>query len=287
MLDINLLKKYEKVYVIGHQNLDADSTFSSYVLSNILKSFGVNAEFSILDKNYQFVSDEKELIHDYFKDVPVVLDSSETSTLNFILVDHNSKLSSVVEGNILGCIDHHSTNEKLPSNHYIGQYASTTAYIYEMYKDIYNFSDYEKLLISLAIIMDTKFLRTKRFKEIDAIILKELNSNLNIEYLREKYFRVNDFSLGVEINFNLKKKLYQKNGVTIYTTYIDAFKQHYELLKDYVDYLTNIEGDAILTWYEYDTSKTYCYIKNNDKIKYLEYDFIASRANDIIKDAFK
>lgn len=287
MLNIDLLKKYEKVYVIGHQNLDADSTFSSYILSNILKYFKVNAEFAILDKNYQFVSDEKELIHDYFNIEPKIINSSETSKLNFILVDHNSKLSSVIEGNILGCVDHHSTNEKLPPNHFIGDYASTTAYIYEMYKDVYNFSDYEKLLISLAIVMDTKFLRTKRFKEIDAIILKELNSNLDIEKLRENYFRVNDFSLGVEINFNLKKKLYQKHGVTIYTTYIDAYKQHFSMLREYVDYLSKLEGDAILTWYEYDTSKTYCYVKSNDKIKYLEYDFIASRANDIIKDAFK
>jgi nanoRNase/pAp phosphatase (c-di-AMP/oligoRNAs hydrolase) len=286
MLDIEYLQKIDQIYVIGHQNLDADSIFSSYLLSNILKYMGVNSNFAILDENYQFVADEKELILDYFTIQPIVLKKNETHNYNYVLVDHNSKLSSIVKGNVVGCVDHHSTKEVLPNNYFIGQYASTTAYIYDMYKDIYPFSEYEKTLISLAIIMDTKFLRTKRFKEIDAIILKELDSKLDIDYLRQKYFRVNDFSLSVEINFNLKKKLYERNNVAIYTTYIDAYKEHHLLLEDYVEYLKQLKEDAILTWYEYDTSKTFCYIKINDKIKYLEYDFIASRANDIIKDAF-
>ena len=31
------LKKMDSVYIIGHNNLDADSYFSSYILSKILK----------------------------------------------------------------------------------------------------------------------------------------------------------------------------------------------------------------------------------------------------------
>ena len=38
---IDDLKKYDSLYVIGHNNTDADSYFSSYILSVILKSFGL------------------------------------------------------------------------------------------------------------------------------------------------------------------------------------------------------------------------------------------------------
>ena len=66
MIDISYLKEYDKLYVIGHETLDADSYFSSYILSKVLSSFGINAIFTILD-DYVFLDEDSELINDYLK----------------------------------------------------------------------------------------------------------------------------------------------------------------------------------------------------------------------------
>ena len=52
MIDISYLKEYDKLYVIGHETLDADSYFSSYILAKVLNSLGINAISTILDEMY-------------------------------------------------------------------------------------------------------------------------------------------------------------------------------------------------------------------------------------------
>ena len=46
--------KNKKIYVIGHHKPDADSIISAYILTNILKSMGIDAVFSVRDNNLCF-----------------------------------------------------------------------------------------------------------------------------------------------------------------------------------------------------------------------------------------
>lgn len=288
MFNLKLLKKYDHIYIIGHKNPDADTLISSYLLANVLKSFHIKAEAAILNDGYKTIDEEKDIVKAFFDLQPIILNKDETKDLNFILVDHNLKNSSITHGNVLGCIDHHFYPfNDIPVNYLIGDYASTAEYIYELYKHLYEFSEAEKKLISLTIITDTKFLRTSRYKESDALILKELNTNFDIDELRQEYFRVSNFDLPIADNFNLKHKLYTKDKFVIHTTYLNAFKAHYHYLDSYLKYMELQPENWVLIWYEYDTSKTYVHVKINGITSYLVYNFIASRANDIIKDILK
>ena len=76
----------KNIYVIGHNNPDADSIISSYILSNILKSMHINSHFCILDKNYDYTFHDKKLLEDNFKYKPEIVNDLNKY---FILVDHN------------------------------------------------------------------------------------------------------------------------------------------------------------------------------------------------------
>ena len=84
MVDFNELSEYKEIYVIGHANPDADSIFSSYVLSKILKKKGINAKFSVLKDYYTYSYEDEKVIKTYLKEEPVILDNDMTEELNFI-----------------------------------------------------------------------------------------------------------------------------------------------------------------------------------------------------------
>ena len=81
MLDIDKLAKYKEVYVIGHTNPDADSIFSSYILSKILKQKGINAKFSVLKDYYSYSYEDEKVIKTFLKEDPVILDNTITKSL--------------------------------------------------------------------------------------------------------------------------------------------------------------------------------------------------------------
>ena len=289
MLNINELKKYPLIYVIGHKNLDADSIISAYLLANILKTLGINSEYAILNENYNVVYDDEDLIKDHLNFNPYIIDSNEIENNYFILVDHNNPIQSVGDtAEVVGIIDHHFTVKNIP-NCLIGIYASTASYIYELFKEIYQFTDEEKKLIILAILSDTAFLKTSRYRKKDAKILLELNKNLNLdpEKLCRKYFRTNDFSKGVEVNFYSNHKKYKYDKLEFECTYVRAKSEDLIYLDEYIEYLKGKETDWLFIWYEYDTANTFAYLKHDNKIKEFKYNFIASRANNIIKDVIK
>ena len=45
--DLNKLKKYEPLYIIGHSHIDVDSAVSSKIFSEILNFFGITS-FTII-----------------------------------------------------------------------------------------------------------------------------------------------------------------------------------------------------------------------------------------------
>ena len=43
---INDLKSYDELYILGHNNIDTDSYFASFLLYKVLKHFNINANFN-------------------------------------------------------------------------------------------------------------------------------------------------------------------------------------------------------------------------------------------------
>ena len=287
MLNINELKKYPIIYIIGHRHMDADTVISSYLLSKILNKQGIKCEYAILDKDYNIVYGDYDLIKDNVTNYkPTVIKKENINNNYFILVDHNDPLQSIDnEKNVVGMIDHHFIDKKQP-NYLIGDYASTSLFIYQLYKNTYDFSDYEKALILYTVLSDTTYFISSRYKEKDDQIVKELNekTNLNFEVLKRKYFKTTDFSIDIETNFKSNYKRYKFDDLEFESSFVRANREDDKYLNEYLEYLKKIPQNWLFIWYQFDDNISNAYFKNNNVIKEINYDYIASRANDVIKD---
>ncbi len=255
------LSKDKEVYVLGHNNPDADSIISSYILSNILKSMGINAHFSILDKDYDYTFHDKKLLEENFKYKPLVVSKDNKY---FILVDHND-LQGLSKEYVLGAFDHHIIKDEIDNILEI-EYASTSLLIYDLFKDKYNFSDEEKYLIGLATLSDTDYLTSTRFTKYDKEVFDTLNLDINVKELQRKYFVTTDFSLGVDKNFEINKKEYIRNNKKITRVQISSYDDNY--LEEYINEARKL--NYLLLWVNYDNNTTTIYYENRViKLDYL------------------
>lgn len=269
---INNCKNEKEVYVIGHRNPDADSIFASYLLSIILKSFGINAIFAVLDKNYEYCSSDKNLIDDFLKEKPTIVRNVHDK--KFVLVDHNN-LGELSKETVIGAIDHHIISGEVYDTLQI-EYASTCLLIYDLFRDVYNFSDDERLLIALSVLADTEYLCSKRYREADKELCETLNVTLDVNSIQKKYFKINDFSFGIEENL---KTNYEEYGDTK-RSMIYSFGKEYELYyQDYVEAIKD-EENRLLIWCDFENKKTYV----NYGSYAISYDHILTSTNLILKD---
>lgn len=278
---LNNLKNLDVLYIIGHNNIDFDSYFSSYILSKIFKSLNINAKFTILD-NYGIGDDDKEIINDYKIEEPFILNRDEMKNKYFILVDHNDIDQSLKNDNcnILFAIDHHIDSKKVKEC-YSTEYTSTLLYIYDMFKNIYNFSEQEKKLIALSVMTDSEYLTTSRFKDSDKALYEELNVNINPKEIQAKYFKTTDFNL--DINYNIKNnyKSYNIENKNINRVILKGYHNDRKYIERYLDEFSKLYNNALFIWNEYDTLKTLVYF-NSILIK--EYNYILTSSVLIIKD---
>ena len=247
--------KNKKVYILGHNNPDCDSIVSSYLLTNILKSMGIDAVFArrsgdILDKELlnKYLNVECEEIIDY-------------SNKYFILVDNN-KLDGIDKENIIGSIDHHVISGEVEDLIEI-EYASTGLLIYDLFKDKYKFNDKEKELIYLTVVCDTEFLNSSRYREYDKNIIDSFNIKLDINELKDKYLKLTDFSLDIKDNLYFDYKEYFYNNININRSIIKSNTS--DRIKYNEEYISSMKNNNInlIIWCCYDEGKTY--INYNDK----------------------
>lgn len=278
---LNNLKKLDEIFVIGHNNMDFDSYFSSYILSEILKYFNVNAKFTILD-DYIICDDDKEIISDYKKESPVVLTRKEIDNKTFILVDHNDIEQSLKKENcnIIFAIDHHIDCKKVKECYSV-EYASTLLYIYDMFKNIYKFTKEEKELIALSVMADSEYLTSTRFKDSDKELYNELSVNINEKEMQNKYFKTTDFSL--DINYNIKNnyKIYNIENINVNRVILKGYYKDRKNINNYLKEFSRLYNNTLFIWNEYDTLKTLVYF-NSNLVK--EYDYILTSSVLIIKD---
>ena len=257
ILDSIISKCIDKeVYVLGHKNPDADSIISSYILSNVLKGLGANAQFAVLSEDYDYCKSDIKLITEYVKVKPVIVDDIKDKL--FVLVDHNN-LEGLSKDNVLGAIDHHIITGEVYDTLEI-EYASTGLLIYDLFKDKYEFNDNEKELIALSVLADTDYLCSSRFTNEDKKLFDELEFKLDVNELQKKYFLVNDMNLSIDESLKVNYKEYDKN-IKIYRSLIYTYTNEYkEYFNKYVEYLKN-RNDWLLIWCDFEGKNTYVYFK--------------------------
>ena len=274
----NIIKncKGKDVYVLGHKNPDADSIISSYILSRILKGLGANAHFAVLSEQYEYCKNDIKLINDYVKEIPVIVD--DVSDKIFVLVDHNN-LEGLSTDNVIGAIDHHIMTGEVYDTLEI-EYASTALLIYDLFKDLYVFSDEEKQLIGLSVLADTDYLCSSRFTIEDEMLFKELNFKLDITQLQKEYFLVNDMSLSIEDNLLVNYKEYEKEYGKVRRSLIYGYTKEYEEnFYKYVEYLKSSLDIWLLIWCDFESKNTYVWFMGET----YELDYLVTSTNLIFK----
>lgn len=263
--------KDKKKYILGHRNPDCDSIFSSYLLTSILKSMGIDAVFArrsgdILDKELidKYLGIECEEITDY-------------SNKYFILVDNN-KLDGIEKENVIGSIDHHVISGEVEDLIEI-EYASTGLLIYDLFKDKYEFNNKEKELIYLTVVCDTEFLNSSRYREYDKNIINTFDIKFNINDLKDKYLKLTDFNTDIKTNLYLDYKEYKYNDINIRRSIIKSSTS--DRLKYYNDYISSMNDNNInlLIWCDYEEGNTYLNYNGND----YKHSFFTTSTNLILK----
>ncbi len=282
IFDWEALKKLSHVYVIGHMHPDADSIFSSYLLSNIFCYFGVKASFSIL-ANDTYANDDKKLIDDFLPESPIIITESDDKV--FFLVDHNDYDQSVGNKCIIGSIDHHVYSGKV-SNTFEIEYASTGLLIFDLFKDIYPFSDLEKQLVAYTVLADTEYLVSTRYRESDASLYQSLNVMIDLKNFQKKYFMTTDFNRSVEENFFQNYKKYVRD-IEINKVSFKVYREDERYLHDYLIHLKTLSGTWLFIWAYYDYPYSEVYLWQDGKLTQIIYDYTVTSAVLTIKDLEK
>ena len=274
------LKKYDELYVIGHNNIDCDSYFSSYILATILKSFGINAHFCMLD-DYKLLEDDKKIIEDFRREEPIILKRSDLADKTFVFVDHNDTDQSLQgDYNVVLSLDHHIVTNKVKNTISI-EYTSTGLFLYALFKDVYEFDQYLKDLIALTAMTDSCYLTTSRFKDSDKVLFDELNFSYDITETRKKYFKTTDFDLDMDYNITNNHKVYHVEDNEINRVMIKGYDSDKKYMETYMNRSNEMYSNNLFIWNDFENMDTYVYFKG---LFLKKYDYIITSSMLITKD---
>ncbi len=279
-MNIRDLKKYEPIYVIGHRLPDIDTAVSSVLVSKILNSYGIESYYAILNVDYEYDEYNKTLINDCMDYNPVVVDIKDIKNYNFFLTDHNNPDQSVTsEANVVGCIDHHIDSGKV-KNILLSNMCSVSLFIYDYFKNEYNFTEEEKKQVFYAFLDDSSYGMSSRYKESDGVVASTLGFGNDYKTYFKKYFIPTDTTDINKAILNGYKKFTIRN-ITFESGYIESFGT--DKLNEYKE-LINQKEAFLGRWVDYENNKTYAIFKYDNKMYEQEYNFIASRATTIMND---
>ena len=188
-----LIKKYEKVYIVGHKYSDYDSIGSAMGISFFSEVNGVPASV-VVDKNTTLSSSLISLAEsegfDNFVSVEYAKEKCNTDTLVFIVDTHRRILTECPEiiEKAGGCvvIDHHRRSEDYISDADIFYHLPSASSTCEMVSELIQYSTDDEVLPSIiatallaGIVLDTKEFVLKTYQRTfeAAAFLKEHNAD--------------------------------------------------------------------------------------------------------------
>lgn len=282
-MDLSIFKNVDTVYVTGHRNPDADSHVSSRIMCDILNDNGINAVWTFFEGDT--AGKGEKLLEDVLEINPFIMSREDIGDKQFLLVDHNDVTQSVGNvKNVIAAIDHHVDSGQI-KNLFMSDFCCTALYIFMMFKDSYNFSDKQKNQIFRAVLSDSVFGKSSRYKPSDAKAVRELGFDTNYDEYFEKFFVPTDLSAAPQIFGRNGLKSYSFPAAQFDSTYIEATDT--KLLCEYEKFIESRSGSFLGIWIDYSVPKTYVYFKHNGKVHHWTYDCIASRAATIMPQAVK
>jgi inorganic pyrophosphatase/exopolyphosphatase len=278
-MNLDYLKKYSKIMVIGHKTPDTDTAISSCILCNILNYFGIKANYAVLDGEKLNQSCQK-MVNDVISFKPLILKDKDIAKYHYFLVDHNDPLQSIKDKTlIVGVIDHHPNSWSYKKAIFT-KYCSTTLAIYDLFKDIYPFSDEEKQAIYMGLVDDSSFGRNSRYKDIDRDLVSKMGLNPDVSIYFDKYFiPTNNNNIAFENNGH---KSYDFNGIKFDSTYIERLDTNG--LNDYKEFISKHNHNFLGLWIDYKDLKTYTFLKYKNKFIEKNYDYVAARSTTVLND---
>lgn len=281
-MNLDYLKEYDYVVVMGHRNPDMDSIVSSILVRDILRSFGVKSDFAVIKNSNSFDSNIKNM-NDLIDEKPLEISAEEIGEYKFFLVDHNDVNQSIKKSNlVVGCIDHHLSSGKI--DYYYKDLGACALVIYDLFKDKYDFSQKHKKLIYFAFLSDTNFGKSSRYSISDERLVKELGYNTNYDNHFKKYFKETKIS---ENNFKESGfKVIDINGIEFESSFLNVVNKE-DKKEKYINFVKESNCNYIGLWYDFGQECTFTYVKLAGELLVLKYDFIASRAMDIVPDVQK
>lgn len=244
MIDIESLKKYKSIKIIGHPHADFDSMASGYILQQIFVHFGIKAEFVLQDGEVDPFFKEKWIgKHKTWR-------KREGDVL--FLVDHTASYNFPV----VGCFDHHPELVHIEQNYINEPKTSCAKVIYDWAESI-GFEMPRSLitLVVYACYMDSlSFKSTKALSEDHEWCLQQI----------EKYGM--DEQETVKFGFGLTPKTddyseYIKTGLKTYEFGSCIIKSSYIVTENNEDDLDKIA--SILRGELNDNLIAWCFIASN------------------------
>ncbi len=283
-MNLEKLKKWDNIMIIGHKNPDTDSCLASVLVSNILNKMNIKATYGIWEDDI-LSQQTKKMVSDVTSYKPVILKRKEKRKYHYFLVDHNDVKQSINDETlVIGAIDHHLKCSNF-NNAVIKNLVSTTVVIYQLFKDTYNFSENEKKMILMAAADDSAFGRSSRYNQESKDLILSLSNKTDFDEYFKKYFKETDMSDLLFAFNNVRYKKYKFEKIEFESTGLEMLSDDY--LDRYKEFILNSDRNFLGVYLNYKDNKTYAYFKFNNKFYEKKYDMLASRGSLIIADALK
>ena len=232
-----VLKAYEEVTILGHDNIDVDSVLSGILLSNLLEFLGVKNEFLILEKIKE--DETYHIIKEMFDiDMKKYYSEKEDSNRNLFLEDHYTTKHA---GKVIACLDHHLTQDAVTNGYsfYHSRISCSTSYmVYELMLEAgYNVSKEEAKMILYSMMIDTVSFRSGKTVESEVEEAKKLSKKYDLDYeqIEKDCLCLTPIdTLSVDQIINNGYKYYDYSGEKVKSSYIQVYGE--------------IERDKIVNW---------------------------------------
>lgn len=220
---VNSLKG-KKVTILGHDNIDVDAAISGILMSQLLDFLKIENEFCIIEDVKE--NDTYTIIKNLLKiDIKKWKRTEESEDRNLFLVDH---YETVHKGKVIGCIDHHPTQQsKDYSFMYVRNSCATAYLIYEIMKEV-NFPIWKEQIemIVVAMMVDTVAFRSSKAIKEEVEHAKKLSKEykLNYDFLERECLCLTPIEelSSYEIISN-GQKWYDYNGNKVGSSYLQLY----------------------------------------------------------------